>query len=100
MAPLRSEEEDGGRGGGRAGGEDRSARSIAIYIYALPVKPNIWISKRRAIRQNDERVVSSGGCRIPGMRKTRGESGVELVPWLARGSKEGRSTALERFEGR
>lgn len=40
-------------------------------------------------------------CRISGMRRTEGESGVGLVPRLAKGSKEeGRLAALERFEGR
>lgn len=46
-------------------------------------------------------MVPSDYCRILGMRRTEGESGVELVSRLAKGSKEeGRLTALERFEGR
>lgn len=36
---------------------------------------------------------------IPGMRST-GESGIGLVPGLAKGSKEDRLAALERFEDR
>lgn len=43
----------------------------------------------------------SGGCRILGMRKAKGESIVSLVPRLAKGSKEeARLASLERFEGR
>lgn len=44
-------------------------------------------------------MVLSDACRISGMRRTK-ESGVGLVPRLAKGSKEGRLAALERFEGR
>lgn len=43
--------------------------------------------------------VLSDDYRILGMRNTV-ESGIELVPGLAKGSKEGRLAALERYEGR